>query len=58
MEVIPFDEQGRTENWKLHLPKSEGYSRGSRPETHDRHCYISVNKIISLAQNKKQDMKT
>lgn len=37
MEVIPFDEQGRTENWKLHLPKSEGYSRGSRPETHDRH---------------------
>lgn len=37
IKVIPFDELGRTENLKLHLPVSEGYNRGSRTETHETH---------------------
>lgn len=40
--ILPFDEPGRTENWKLHLPGSEGCSRGSRTRIDDWHSVIML----------------
>lgn len=42
VKFVPFDELGRIENWKLHLPRSEDYSRGSRTKTYDKHSVIML----------------